>query len=454
MTDTLTIPKEQNSSTADSSGLQRILSFPSLFFICVANMIGVGIFTTSGYILRDTPNAWTLIACWIFGGIISLCGSFCYCELGAMFPKAGGDYVFLRESLGKRAAFLSGWISLWVGFSAPIAASSMALSTYLTKTLWPEGATPFVLKAIAISVICLFAYFHSTGLRLGVQIQNALTAVKIGIILLFIACGFSFGTGSWESFQTPFEVSSLYSGSFATSLIFVFFAYSGWNASVYLGGEVRDPEKNIPRSMILATLSVVVIYVALNLLFLFAAPIPDLAGAEEIGWVAATHLFEPRIATFFSLAIAFFLLSAISAMVISGPRVYYAMAKDNAFFHALINVSQKHHVPERAILLQAAIAVFFVLTGTFESLIMYIGFILSVFSSLAVIGMMLLRIRRPELKRPYKTYFYPVTPVLYIGLNAWIIFFCVSGNILSLVYGLLTIGLGLATYEYFTRKQS
>jgi len=438
--------------TNNSNQLERRLTFLPLFFIIVADMVGSGIFTTSGFIMQDVKNPMAMLLCWLIGGLLALSGALCYGELGAMFPASGGDYIFVRESFGKRLAFLSGWISLLVGFSAPIAAVAIAFGNYINVALPTElqqSETPTIL---AIAIILIFTWAHAQGLIFGSRMHNLLTIGKICIIMFLIVGGLMWGSGNFEHFKVPMAVPDIFSGNFATSLIFVSFAYTGWNASVYLGNEIRNAEKNIPRSIIAATIFVIVLYLLLNITYIYALEQKAMSGVEEIGHLAATQLFGKKIGSFFGIAIAFCLLSSASSMIMLGPRVYYAMSKDKLFFKIFRGINHKHHVPTYSIILQAGIAILMVLTSTFYTILMYVGFILSIFASLTVVGMMVLRIKQPDLPRPYKTWGYPVTPILFISVNIWIVIFSIQNNVSAFAWGLATIIVGLLFYEYFNRR--
>jgi len=442
----------RNTETNNNDHLERRLTFLPLFFIIVADMIGSGIFTTSGFIMQDVRNPMAMLLCWLIGGLLALSGALCYGELGAMFPSSGGDYVFLRESFGKRLAFLSGWISLLVGFSAPIAAVAIAFGNYLKPALPGElqhAQTPTIL---AILIILIFTWVHAQGLSFGSRMHNLFTIGKISIILLLIVGGLLWGNGSFEHFNVPLVASDVFSGNFATSLIFVSFAYTGWNASVYLGNEIKNPGRNIPRSIIAATVFVIGAYLLLNITYIYALEKSAMYGVEDIGLLASTQLFGTKLGSFFGIAIAFCLLSSASSMIMLGPRVYYAMSKDKLFFKIFRGVNHKHHVPTYSIILQASIAIIMVLTATFYTILIYVGFILSIFASLTVVGMMLLRIQKPDLPRPYKTWGYPLTPILFIFSNIWIVVFSIKNNASAFAWGVATIATGLVFYEIFDRR--
>lgn len=426
-------------------------------------MIGTGIFTTSGFIMEELDNPYTLLACWIFGGIFALCGALCYGELGALYPRAGGEYVFLRQGLGKVMGFLSGWISLIVGFSAPIAAAAIAFATYFFQALsFPSPSLNLTLGKIqilnlslinltAVAIIVGLSLIHFHSLLIGSKVQNGLTIFKIMFLLVFIVSGLWIGQGSTSHLGSQFKIGSLFQDSFAVSLVFVAFAYSGWNAAAYLGSEIKEPGRNIPLSLITGTMIVIILYLFLNLVFIYALSPENMSGVLEIGTKSATALFGQDISAYFSLAIAIGLLSVLSAMIMSGPRIYFAMAKDKVFFKFFSQVNSKRHTPAHSIFLQAGIAVFMVLTTSFNSLLMYIGFTLSLFAMLTVIGLFRIRRHIDPQKLSYRTFGYPITPIIFILGNAWIIFFSIKSRPLAPVMGLATIGIGLILYLAFQK---
>jgi len=441
--------KEEN-----QHNLKRELGLISATILVVANMIGTGIFTTPGFIMESLCDPKAMLICWLLGGTIALCGALCYGELGAMFPRAGGEYVFLRESLGKLMGFLSGWISLIVGFSAPIAAASIAFATYFSRALpIPFLNRTHTLIVLAVGIIVIFSLIHSYSLLFGSRVQNVLTIFKISLILAFAAAGLWSGNGTMNHFESNLDLNLIFSGRFATSLIFISFAYSGWNAAAYLGGEIKNPARNIPLSLFWGTIFVIFLYLLLNAVFIYALSVEEMSGVIEVGAKSAQSLFGAYVGKVFSAAITVCLLSVISAMTMAGPRVYYAMAKDGVFFPWLGKLTKTHKTPGPSIFLQAAIAIFMVITSSFDKLLLYIGFTLAVFSILTVAGMMLLRMKNPHSGSPYKTFGYPVTPVLFILSNLWIIIFSIAGNPIVFLYGAATIAGGILAYFYFSYKR-
>ena len=449
----------------NGNGLQRQIGLFSATVLVIANMVGTGIFTTSGFIMGELGDGRLLLLCWLYGGLFALCGALCYGELGARFPRAGGEYVFLKESFGKPVGFLSGWISLIVGFSAPIAAASIAFATYCfqafsipttTMAVLSLFETPIVtlssLNLAAIGVISLFTLVHYHSLRTGSRVQNLLTLFKVALVLTFIAAGLGAGHGSFHHFQTSAGLSSSLSAeNFAVALIFVSFAYSGWNAAAYLGSEIIDPRRNIPYALFIGTAVVTLLYLLLNVVYLYAVPPREMAGVMEIGAQAAVYLFGEQVSRLFSGAVALGILSVLSAMIMTGPRIYYAMSKDGIFFRLFGKLSSAHKTPAYSIFLQAAIAVLMVVSASFEALLIYIGFTLSLFALLTVIGLMRIRLQRSTDGRSYKTLGYPITPLLFIVGNIYIVLFSLKSRPVTGLIGLGTIGLGIIAYILFDR---
>jgi len=446
--------------------LKREIGLFSATILVVANMIGTGIFTTSGFIIQELGHPMVLLLCWLIGGVFALCGALCYGELGAAFPEAGGEYVYLRESFGKLVAFLSGWISLLVGFSAPIAATAIAFATYSSAilplsahpqfSLTISGITFFTVSPVnilAIASILILSFVHYHSIKVGSRVQNTLTSVKILIIALFISGGFLLGTGSLSHFSLDFPLTSMFQGKFAVSLIFVSFAYSGWNAAAYLGSEIKDPSRNIPVALFTGTLLVLILYMLLNVVYIYALPAGRMSGVLEIGSLSASSLFGKNIGKYFGGAIAIGILSALSAMILTGPRVYYAMSRDGVFFELFGRVNQKYRTPAFSIFLQATIAILFILTSSFENLLIYIGFTLALFAMLTVLGLMILRLRQKALVSPYQTFGYPVTPIIFIAGNLWIAYFSIRNRPITSLWGLATIGAGMLVYLYFKRAE-
>ena len=450
----------------DNGELKREVVLFSATVLVVANMVGTGIFTTSGFIIQELQNPQSLLLCWLVGGIFALCGALSYGELGAMFPRAGGEYVYLRESFGKWMGFLSGWISLIVGFSAPIAAAAIAFAAYFFHALQLAPSAKITLAVfginigaispsgmVAVAAIIAFSLVHYHSLLVGSRVQNGLTLFKIGLVVTFVVAGLCFGNGSVSNFSHGLDISSVFQDKFAISLIFVSFAYSGWNAAAYLGGEIERPKRNIPLALFTGTFFVMCLYLLLNVVYIYALPVKEMSGVLEVGTKSAISLFGEDMSKYFSGAIAIGLLSVLSAMVMAGPRVYYAMSRDGVFFGLFGKVNKARRTPAHSIFLQASIAIIMVITASFDKLLLYIGFTLSLFAMLTVAGMVRLRIRQPALTTSYRTPGYPLTPLLFILGNLWIIYFSIKSRPITSLFGLGTIGLGIVVYCYFAHRK-
>ena len=450
-----------------NSQLKREIGLFSAIAIVVANMVGTGIFTTSGFILQEVGSSSALLLGWFVGGAFALCGALCYGELGARYPQAGGEYVYLREAFGKPLAFLSGWISLIVGFSAPIAAAAIAFSIYLLKAVGASAdphrvialfGVPVVTLSLpvmlAIAVVLLLSILHVHSLRIGSRVQNLLTLFKIVLIVGFIGAGIFSSGGSTDHFSGSLSPGVLLDGKFVVALIFISFAYSGWNAAAYLGGEIKHPSRNIPLAMLAGTLIVTALYLLLNLVYVYALPAEEMSGVMEVAAAAGARLFGPDIGRWLNGAIALGLLSVISAMILAGPRVYYAMSRDGIFFPLFGKVDATRHTPAHAIGLQAAIAIVMIVSASYDKLLVYIGFTLSMFAMLTVIGLMRVRLKDPGENPAYRTWGYPLTPLIFILGNLWIIYFSIRSRPAPVVWGIVTIAAGMGMYVYFYRTRS
>lgn len=437
--------------------LTRRLGFFPVYNIVVANIIGAGIFTTSGLLMGSLGNVTVMISLWVLGGIIALCGALSYSELGAAMPRAGGEYTFLSDLFHPSVGFLSGWVSFIAGFSAPIAASAIGFSEYFYRA-YPQIvelsvfsgwiSAEGVKKLLAVGVIVLFTGIHARGLSFGAKIQNILTVLKIGLLVALIFAGFSLGKGDWGHFtqHEPFrlDVTGWKTGGLA--LLWIMFAYSGWNAATYIGSEVKNPGKNIPRALILGTISVMLIYFFLNLFFVYAVAPADMKGVVSIGGLAVGNAFGARAETIVSLLISFALFSSLSAYLILGPRVYYAMSKDGYFFKSISRIAPKSQVPARAILLQGALSLVMVISGTFDQILTYMGFALGLFPLLAVAGIFRLRKRKPEyLKMPG----FPVVQIIFLLASGGMLMLSFFERPMESGIALVTVLLGLPVYWYF-----
>lgn len=447
------------SGTVDK--LPRKLGLFPVTNIVIANIIGAGIFTTTGFMMDSLGNPVLMLILWLVGGVIALCGAISFGELGATFPQAGGEYIFISKLFSPLLGFLSGWLSLIVGFSAPIAASAIGFSEYLSmafpslqRIILSSDTVSLSLfkKLTAIFVILFFTFIHSRGVIFGTQIQNVLTVLKVTLISGLIVAGFVFGEGSFENFRNAGDFQFSFSGwkSIGLSLMFVMFAYSGWNSATYIGSEIKSPDKVIPRSLLISTGIVTILYVLLNIFFVFALSPGEIKGVPEIAGLAAGKAFGKMAEAVISLLISFALVSSLSAFIILGPRVYYSMTRAGYFFAFAAIIHPKFKVPIGAVLLQSSVAVFLVATGTFEQILVYMGFSLGIFPIIAVAGIFKLRLKNESaLKLPG----FPFVQILFIVTGLLMLILAFFERPYESSIAILTALSGVPVFYWFKRRR-
>jgi len=443
------------------NGLQRKIGLLPATNIVVANIIGAGIFTTSGLLMADLGNPSLMLLLWIVGGVIAICGALSYGELGATLPEAGGEYLFLSRIFHPLFGFLSGWVSFIVGFSAPIAASALGFSEYFMRafpgfSIWLsensfiglEGSS----KLLAITIVIVFTLIHSRGIEFGSMIQNILTILKVLLIGSFIIAGLAAGHGETSNFSSGAPLAEGLAGwkTIGLSVMWIMFAYSGWNASTYIGSEIKDPVRNLPASLLIGTGIVILLYLLLNVVYIYAIPADEMKGVISVGGLAMRNLFGQGAEVVFSLLISFALFSSLSAYIIIGPRVYFSMARDGLFFRSISRIHPRFKVPTYSIYLQCLIAIIFVLTGSFDQILTYMGFSLGIFPVLAIIGLVKLRIKG-EVK--IKTPFYPAPQLIYLvsGIVILVLAFMERPAESSIALG--TVAAGIPAYIYFRKMR-
>jgi APA family basic amino acid/polyamine antiporter len=447
--------------------LRRELTLTAATALVVSNMIGTGIFTTTGFLAGDLGRPSLVLGIWLVGALMVVAGCLSYSELGINFPRSGGEYVYLREAWGPAWGFMTGCVSFVAGFSAPVALSALGFSEYL-GTFFPalrvSQEEPNVLGFLHVSpgtllAVCLiagFAVINIRGVSLAARLQSALTITTLGVLALFLVLAFAMGDGQWQNLATETTRTSQHSvlAQFAASLVFVMFAYSGWNAAVYVAEEMKDPERTLPRALIGGAGLVALFYFALNAAFIYALPLGALKGVVPVGATAARALFGNRVGGFFVIVMALALLGCVSAMSLVGPRVTFAMARDGAFFPSAARVHPRWQTPVLAILFQTAGASVLVLTGTFKALIAYVGFALVLFAALATAGLFRLR-KRPGWKRTAAVnWCYPLIPVLFLLSTSWMLVFTLKLYPRESALGLLTIAIGGVAYHLQYRKKA
>ncbi len=441
--------------------LKRQIGLFSAVMLIAGDMIGTGIFISTGAIAETLPTPGGVLLVWLFGGLLALAGALTCAELSASLPYAGGDYIYIREAYGKLMGFLSGWSSFLVTFSGAIAFLAVILNGFVSfffpilgsEHIFLSLALPFVpitIKAgtlFSIVVVLLLSGLHCLGVRQGTLVQNVLTTLKIGALLAIIIFGVVFGNGSADHFEPLFDWSKITNSSvFAAAFIPVIFAYSGWNAITYIAGEVNDPENNLPRALLFGVLIVALLYLAVNAVYIYAVPVTQMKGALRMSEVATTALFGYQTSAWITAIITISILGALNVVTMIGPRIYYAMARDGVLFKRLSRIHPRFGTPTGAIVLQAIWACFLILTNTWGTLFTYVSVVITLFSAFTVGSVMVLRYKRPELRRPYKLWGYPIVPILFIVIHLWIVWGSIKEKPIDSLWGFFIVALGVPIY--------
>lgn len=431
----------QASAARRKSGVCGVGAFTATA-IAVADMVGIGVFTSLGFQVQDIQSAFSVLMLWVVGGVVALCGALSYGELAAALPRSGGEYNFLSRIYHPAIGFMAGWLSATFGFAAPIALAAMAFGAYFNGVA-PGVASPLVL---GLAVAWLVGLVHLTGVRHGSMFQNISTILKVALIVGFIVAGFTFGEAQPISFApSGADLHHIAAAPFAIGLVFVMYSYSGWNASTYIIGEVHDPQRTVPRSLLAATSIVLILYVGLNAVFLYTTPMAEMAGQVEVALVAGKHIFGDSGGRIVGALICAGLIATISAMTWIGPRVTKVMGEDLPALRVFARET-RNGVPAPALLLQLTIVTLLILTQSFEAVLEYIQFSLTLSSFMAVLGVMVLRRTRPDLAPPYRTWGYPVTPLIFLGVTLFMMIYLIIERPLESLAGLATLFAGLLVY--------
>jgi len=427
--------------TAPAAGPPRTIGFVTACGIVVANIIGTGVFTSLGFQLADIQSGFALLMLWIIGGIAALCGALCYGELSAALPRSGGEYHFLSAIYHPALGFMAGFVSATVGFAAPIAITAMAFGRYFQGVL--GTGSPLLLS---FAVVWVVALFHFGNLQVGSVFQNLWTLLKLLLIGVLIVCGFLVAPKQPVSFlPAAGDSMSIFSGAFAVALFFVMYSYSGWNAASYITGEIKKPERNVPRSLFVGTVVVIATYVLLNGIFLATTPQAEMRGQIEVGLIAGRHIFGAHGGRVVGAIICLGLISSISSMTWIGPRVTMSMGEDHWLLR-LLGRKNAAGVPANAVALQLLIVNLLLLTRSFEGVVQYIQFTLLLCSLLTVVGLIVLRFARPALPRPYRVWAYPLPPLIFAAITLWMMFYLLRIHPRESLAGLATSALGLLLY--------
>jgi APA family basic amino acid/polyamine antiporter len=442
---------QEDAGAASRATVRRQIGGFTATNIVVANIVGSGIFVTSGILAGLLPGPGWVLLCWVFGGLIAIAGSLCYAELSTRMPEEGAEYVYLKNLYHPALGFLTGWTSFFVGFSAPIAASAMAFTEYMYAGLnggliaLDPAQLVIAKKATAIAILLTFTLLHYSGVKAGSRIQNVLTVMKIAIVLGLAVAGLAFGNGRLSSIDLTWHGSFRWT-AIGTAMMLIMFTYSGWNASAYIAGELKRPRRTLPVSLLVGTGIVIVLYLAVNFFIFDTVPYDELKGTIAVVERASVNSFGDWIGRVLGIMVAFALLSSLSAFIMIGPRVYFAMARDKLFFPFAAKVHPRFGVPGRSIVVQGLIAVLMVIAGSFEQLLVYVGFALGIFPWLAVAGIFIARRRGIGESSAVKAWGYPIVPLFFLASTLTLMVIAYINRPLESSAAVLTVAAGIPCY--------
>jgi basic amino acid/polyamine antiporter, APA family len=461
----------QNNKSAPR--LLRQLNLLDTTFLVIGSVIGSGIFMTSGFIAEYLPSPGLILLVWLVGGVFALCGALSFAELGAMFPEAGGQYIYIREAYGHWAGFFFGWGFFWFIMCGGIATLAVGFAEFFGYFV-PSFSTQAVIihlnifgaayslsagQLVAIASIIILTAVNYFGIKSGSVVQNIFTFLRLGSVAAIVIFGLTLGK---KAGLTNFD--QLFAGGpgwglstfklFGLALIAVLWTYDGWYAVNCTAEEIKKPERNIPLSLILGTLTVTLVYISMNLVYILALPVEKMKGVTRIGELASTQLFGTVATSVFSAAVMVSIFGCLSATIIYGPRVYLAMSEDKAFFRSMSHIHPRYHVPDKALLGQAVWSCLLCLTGTYQALYEYVVFALVIFFAATGFSVLVLRRKLPDRTRPYKVWGYPVIPLLFVLINIAIFFNTVMAQPMKSLIGLGIICLGIPAYIYWKRKSA
>jgi APA family basic amino acid/polyamine antiporter len=431
--------------------MKRTLTLLDSTMINVGTIIGSGIFLVPTTIALYMYSTSLTLLVWLVAGILTLFGALSMAELGAAMPRAGGQYVYLKEAYGPFWGFLYGWSSFWVINSASIAALAVAFATYLGHFY---SLTPLQIKLIAITAITAFTLLNTYGLRTGVWVQNIITFLKIGALLAIIFLGIFLSGGETANFLPllPDRDFSSLVPLFGLALVAALWSYDGWIEVTYIGGEVKNPGRNIPRSLLLSTLVLIVIYILVNVTFIFLLSLPVIAQSQMVASEAVSVVLGSAGTTLVVIIILVSTLGGVHVNVLTSPRIYYAMAQDKLFFKSLAEIHPKHGTPALSLIISGIWSSLLVFSGTFYQIITYVVFVSWIFYAMSCAAVIILRYKQPELKRPYRTWGYPIVPMIFILLSGFLVINTIVSSPLNALIGAGLILTGLPAYLYWKRK--
>lgn len=469
----ITIREQENGVNSqpvpEPSKLLRKLNLLDTTFLVIGAVVGSGIFLTTGFIAEYLPSPWLILVVWLLGGFFAVSGALSFAELGAMYPQAGGQYLYLGQAYGPWAGFLYGWGFFWVIECGGIAALAVGFAEYFgfffpslsTRTFllqWNMAGLEYSLSAgqlIAVASILLLTAINYLGIKSGILVQNIFTFLRLAAVAVLVILGLTIGSkaGLTSPGQLFLGDTTFNPKFFGLAFIAVLWTYDGWYGVNCAAGEIKNPGRNIPLGLILGTLSVTLIYFLVNIVYITALPVEAMKGVARIGEAASTQLFGPTVTQLVSATIMISIFGCLSATIIYGPRVYYAMAQDHCFFRSMKFVHPRYRVPTRAIVWQGIWSSLLCLTGTYKDLYEYVVFTLVIFWGATGLSVIILRHKQPAVARPYKAWGYPVLPLLFVLINLGVFINNVWAQPFRSLIGLAILLAGIPAFLYWKSKE-
>ena len=421
----------------------RVYGLKTAASFVISSMIGVGVFTSLGYQIQSTDSVFSIMLLWVLGGLSAFTGAMSYIALAKVLPRSGGEYHYLSQIYGPALGYMTGLLTVLVGFCAPIAASAMAFDSFASNILpLPIGNY----SVWSLGVLALVTLVHFLDVKKGGDFNFLLTFLKVFLIVVFIVAGFFFANPQEISLMPQSRDATLImSSGFGVSLVYVTYSYTGWNAAVYILDEIKNPRRNVPLSILVGTGIVMLVYVLINFVFLYTTPMAEMAGQTDVAAIVAKNIFGESGSKIISGLIAFGLISTISSMIVSSSRVMKRIGEDYVLFSVFSRTNAKG-VPQFALLLMASLSLLFILTFTFDAVIEYAGFILSFFGLFTVLGLFIMKFKNPELEFPFGSWFYPIVPLIYLLIKILIITYLIWDDPNRIIHGLITFGIAFVLY--------
>jgi len=428
------------------SELRRELGLFTCVLLVIGNIIGVGIFTTPGEIAQGLPTAGWVLAAWAIGGMMAMAGALTYAELGAMYPRAGGNYVFLKEAYGPLWGFLYGWAYSLVTSAGTIALLAIGFVEYAG---FHTGSLSS--KLISMAIVAVLTVLNARGVKVGAAVMDGITLTKIAAMAFLVIAGFTFGKGDVTHFHPLFSASSNPFVTIGAALVPLAFAYSGWNSTTFVGEEIKNPGRLIPLSMIFGTLATAAIYLAMNAVYLYAIPLDQLVGEVTVAQTAASRLFGPWASALVTALVATSVLGCLSASMLSNPRALFALGRDGYFFSFVSRIHPRFGTPYGAILFEGVWACVLISVGDFEGILRVLSVPLVIISSMTVASIFVFRRKQPHAQRPYRCWGYPVVPAIYVAISIFMLYATAVNRGRYGLIGIAVFVLGVPIYYLWNR---